>query len=109
MPIDAYYAALWRAQIQASVATHESLGVATLEAMATSNGCLLPRIGSYPEITDEDGLYDDEDDLLRRLVEMVRHEPTRRALAHRQMARARATYSPERVAETVHAVLLEAH
>ena len=108
LPIDGYYAALWRAQIQASVATHESLGVATLEAMATSNCCLLPRIGAYPEITDEDALYDDEDDLLRRLVEVVRHEPTRRALAYRQMTRARATYNPERVAETVHAVLLDA-
>jgi glycosyltransferase involved in cell wall biosynthesis len=107
MPIDEYYAALWRAKVQASVATHESLGVATLEAMATANCCLLPRIGAYPEITDEDGLYDGEDDLLRRLIEMVRQEPTRRALAHRQMTRARATYHPDRVAETVHTVLLE--
>jgi glycosyltransferase involved in cell wall biosynthesis len=107
LPIDDYYAALWEAHIQVSTATHESLGVATLEAMATGNCCLLPRIGAYPEITDPDGLYDDPGELLSRLVEMVERPEPRRELAARQMAAARARYSPERVAEAVHGVLLE--
>ena len=107
MPIDAYYAALWQAQVQASVATHESLGIATLEAMATGNCCLLPRAGAYPEITEPSALYDDPGDLLSRLVDAVLHETPRRALADRQMARARAAYSPGRVARVVHDVLLE--
>jgi glycosyltransferase involved in cell wall biosynthesis len=107
LPIDDYYAALWRAQVQASVATHESLGVATLEAMATGNCCLLPRTGAYPEITEPRALYDSPDDLLSALVDAVRNEAPRRALADRQMARARATYSPQRVAKAVHEALLE--
>ena len=107
LPIDAYYAALWQAQVQASVATHESLGIATLEAMATKNCCLLPRIGAYPEITEPEALYDDPDDLLSRLIDAVLHEAPRRALADRQMTRARTTYSPKRVARAVHEVLLE--
>jgi glycosyltransferase involved in cell wall biosynthesis len=107
LPIDDYYAALWRAQVQASVATHESLGVATLEAMATRNCCLLPRIGAYPEITEPGALYDNPGDLLSALVDAVRDEAPRRALADRQMARARATYSPQRVARAVYEALLE--
>ncbi len=107
LPIDAYYAALWQAQVQASVATHESLGIATLEAMATRNCCLLPRIGAYPEITEPDALYDDLDDLLARLVDAVQQEGPRRALADRQMMMTRATYSPQRVATAVREVLLE--
>jgi glycosyltransferase involved in cell wall biosynthesis len=107
LPIDAYYAALWQAQVQVSVATHESLGIATLEAMATRNCCLLPQIGAYPEITEPGALYDDPSDLLSRLVNVVLYEAPRRALADRQMARARAAYSPERVARAVHEVLLE--
>ena len=50
MPLDEYYQALWAADLQVSTATHESLGVSTLEAMYTDNCCILPRLGSYPEI-----------------------------------------------------------
>ncbi|MFC6086163.1 glycosyltransferase family 4 protein [Sphaerisporangium aureirubrum] len=107
LPIDDYYAALWGAHLQVSTAVHESLGVATLEAMATGNCCLLPRIGAYPEITVPEGLYDDPGELLSRLVEMVERPGPRRELAARQMARTRDRYSPERVAEAVHGVLLE--
>ncbi|MEO3812103.1 glycosyltransferase family 4 protein [Sphaerisporangium sp. B11E5] len=107
LPIDDYYAALWGAHLQVSTATHESLGVATLEAMATGTCCLLPRVGAYPEITDPDALYGDTGELLSRLVELVGHPEPRRDLAARQMARTRAAYSPERVAAAVHEVLLE--
>ena len=96
LPIDGYYAALWRAQVQASVATHESLGVATLEAMATRNCCLLPRTGAYPEITEPSALYENPGDLLSALVDAVRCETPRRALADRQMARARRIQSAAR-------------
>jgi glycosyltransferase involved in cell wall biosynthesis len=107
LPIDDYYAALWRSQVQASVATHESLGVATLEAMATGNACLLPRTGAYPEITVPEALYDEPPELLARLVHAVRHEGPRRALAGRQMTRARHDYHPLRVAGAVLDVLGE--
>jgi glycosyltransferase involved in cell wall biosynthesis len=107
LPIDDYYAALWRAHVQASVATHESLGVATLEAMATRNCCLLPKVGAYPEITEPSALYDHPGELLPALVRAVRDETPRRSLADRQMARARTVYSPQRVAKAVHQALLE--
>ncbi|MBB6476380.1 glycosyltransferase involved in cell wall biosynthesis [Sphaerisporangium rubeum] len=107
LPVDEYYAALWKAHIQVSTAIHESLGVATLEAMATGTCCLLPRVGAYPEITDPDALYDDTGELLSRLVDLVGRPEPRRDLAARQMARTRAAYSPERVAAAVHEVLLE--
>ncbi|HWI01356.1 MAG TPA: hypothetical protein VNT27_13580, partial [Propionibacteriaceae bacterium] len=41
MPLPAYYSALWRAELQVSTATHESLGVSTLEAMYTGSCCIL--------------------------------------------------------------------
>jgi hypothetical protein len=59
MPLDEYFEALWAADLQVSTATHESLGVSTLEAMYTGNCSLLPRVGSYPETCDghSDVLY----------------------------------------------------
>ena len=50
MALDDYYRALWMSDLQVSTASHESLGVSTLEAMYTENCCILPRVGSYPEI-----------------------------------------------------------
>ena len=59
LPLPDYYRALWMAELQVSTATHESLGTAPLEAMHTGTCCILPRLGSYPEITGEhpDVLY----------------------------------------------------
>jgi len=107
LPVDAYYAALWRSQVQVSTATHESLGVATLEAMATGNQCLLPRIGAYPEIAADDPavLYSGVAELRDRLVRAAARPDAERASAH--CARIRDAYSPKRVAAAVYAVLCE--
>ncbi|GAA2097438.1 glycosyltransferase family 4 protein [Actinomadura alba] len=104
LPTDEYYQALWRGHMQVSTAVHESLGVATLEAMVTGNHCLLPRIGAYPEVAAGDPavLYDDLNDLLARLVAGPQAE-----VVARHDARIRARYAPETVAAAVRDVLAE--
>lgn len=94
MPIDRYYQALWRGHIQVSTATHESLGVATLEARATNNYCLLPRIGSYSEIAEHDStvFYDDVIDFTARLMRLV-HNINDEVVARRNQF-VRSQYSP---------------
>ena len=84
MPLDDYYAALWASELQVSTASHESLGVATLEAMYATNCCILPRLGSYPEICENhpDVLYDlGPGPLEERLCYFLEHEKERRAVA----------------------------
>jgi glycosyltransferase involved in cell wall biosynthesis len=109
LSIDDYYAALWRCGVQVSTATHESLGVATLEAMACGNHCLLPRIGAYPEIADADPalLYRDTGELLDRLISLVRGGPDADVVARHSRA-VRSRYSPTAVATTVQTVLVDA-
>ncbi len=102
-----YYRALWMAEIQVSTATHESLGVSTLEAMHTDTCCILPRLGSYPEITGEhpDVLYDlGEGQLEERLTYFLEHPERRRAVAaDLQLAAAR--YTPAVVLRRIADVL----
>jgi len=84
MALDEYYQALWAADLQVSTATHESLGVATLEAMYTDNCCILPRLGSYPEICNDnpDVLYElGEAQLEEKLCYFLEHPDQRRAVA----------------------------
>jgi len=84
MALDEYYQALWAADLQVSTATHESLGVATLEAMYTDNCCILPRLGSYPEICNDnpDVLYKlGEAQLEEKLCYFLEHPDQRRAVA----------------------------
>lgn len=66
LPVDDYYHALWKADIQVSTAIHESLGMSTLEAMYAMNCCILPNHASYPEISNnyKDILYVYDDDAL---------------------------------------------
>ncbi|MFF5114992.1 glycosyltransferase [Streptosporangium sp. NPDC000509] len=73
MPLPNYFRALWMSDIQVSTAAHESLGIATLEAMYTENCCLLPHRGSYPEIcaNNEDVLYGSIDELEHRLIHFI--------------------------------------
>lgn len=110
LSLDDYFRTLWRSDIQVSTALHESLGVATLEAMATGNCPLLPATGAYPEIAagDPDVLYDRPEDVADRLCALVTDPDRRRRTAHRHSARTRATYAPERVAGAVRQVLEEA-
>jgi glycosyltransferase involved in cell wall biosynthesis len=109
LPLDDYFRTLWHSDIQVSTASHESLGVATLEAMATRTCPLLPATGAYPEITggDPEALYDDPEEVVVRLCGLIADGPRRRATARRHSARVRATYSPTRVGEAVHRVLEE--
>ncbi|MDF2748185.1 MAG: glycosyltransferase-like protein 1 [Propionibacteriaceae bacterium] len=102
-----YYSALWRAELQVSTATHESLGVSTLEAMYAGCCCVLPRVGSYPEIVGDqpDVLYDRGDDQLEeRLRYFLDHPERRRALAG-ELQQAADRYRPEVVVRRISEVL----
>lgn len=91
MRIGDYYRSLWQSHIQVSTAEHESLGVATLEAMYTGNCCIVPSTGSYTEICGEatEALYDPgEEGLLKRLMFFLDDSQRRRALARRLRAQA---------------------
>jgi glycosyltransferase involved in cell wall biosynthesis len=103
MPLDAYYESLWAADLQVSTATHESLGVSTLEAMYTGNCCVLPRVGSYPEICDghPDVLYElSEGPLEERLRYFLEHPDRRRAVAS-ELKRMTARYHPQVVVQKI--------
>jgi len=78
--------------------------------MYTSNACLLPRCGSYPDICrdDPDVLYDiHEEDLAARIVHLITHPGLREQVAAR-LSRIAQTYGAgqvvERVIETLRAV-----
>jgi glycosyltransferase involved in cell wall biosynthesis len=105
MPLDEYYEALWAADLQVSTASHESLGVSTLEAMYTGNCCVLPRVGSYPEICDghPDVLYEPGDGPLEeRLRYFLEHPEHRRAVAS-ELQRMTARYHPRAVVQKISA------
>ena len=110
MTLDEYFRALWMSDIQVSTAIHESLGIATLEAMYTENCCLLPRRGSYPEICggSPDALYQGSADLERRLVFFITNPGRRRAagqvLADRARLYSAATVGP-RIIDVIHETL----
>jgi glycosyltransferase involved in cell wall biosynthesis len=107
MPLPAYYSALWRAELQVSTATHESLGVSTLEAMYTGTCCILPRVGSYPEITGNhpDVLYDRGDDQLEERLTYFLDHPERRRAAANDLQQAATRYRPELVVRRIADVL----
>lgn len=82
LPIADYYPLLWEANIQVSTASHESLGVATLEAMYTKNCCILPKIGAYPEISQglTEHLYENENELIQKLMFYIENPEQRQHL-----------------------------
>ncbi len=107
LPLRDYYRALWMADLQVSTATHESLGVSTLEAMHAGTCCILPRLGSYPEITGDhpDVLYDlGEGELEERLTYFLEHPDRRREVAC-DLQRAATRHSPAVVVGRITAVL----
>jgi glycosyltransferase involved in cell wall biosynthesis len=107
MPLDEYYEALWAADLQVSTASHESLGVSTLEAMYTGNCCVLPRVGSYPEICDghPDVLYEPgEGPFEERLRYFLEHPQRRRAVAS-ELQRMTARYHPQAVVQKISAAV----
>lgn len=109
LPIPDYYRILWMADLQVSTATHESLGVATLEAMYARTCCVLPRLGSYPEITggESAALYEPGEAGLEERVEHLLDRPDERdRIAARLADRAR-RYAPDVVADGVADVLCD--
>jgi glycosyltransferase involved in cell wall biosynthesis len=109
MPLDEYFEALWAADLQVSTATHESLGVSTLEAMYTGNCCVLPRLGSYPDICGghPDVLYElGERSLEERLCHLLEHPERRRAVAA-ELQRMTARYQPRAVVQKIVEQVLE--
>ena len=90
----AYTAWLKKGYVAVSTAIQENFGIAVVEAMR--HGCLplLPRRLAYPEILPREFhrlfLYDDEDDLVRKLAAMLRqpsHFSVHRPVLAQMMAR----------------------
>lgn len=109
MRLDEYYQALWAADLQVSTATHESLGVSTLEAMYTANCCILPQLGSYPEICNghPDVLYElGEGPLEERLCYFLEHPERRRTVAA-ELQRMTAKYHPRAVVPKIADAVLD--
>lgn len=108
LSIAEYYRLLWKTHIQVSTAEHETLGMATLEAMYTSNACFLPRRASYPEIVDgcSEALYGTLDELAARIARATKDEEWRRALGEHLTQRSLA-YSPSTVVGKIVAVIEE--
>jgi hypothetical protein len=95
-----YYTALWNSHIQISTADHESLGIATLEAMYAKNCCLLPAREAYPEIAGLDHLYVVDNELCELLVHFIDNRDARIAVAEEMHCRS-LQYVPEIVGEKV--------
>lgn len=109
MALDDYYRTLWAADLQVSTASHETLGVSTLEAMYTGNCCILPRVGSYPEICQDhpDVLYEPgEQGLEGRLRYFLDHPERRRAVAA-QLQQLASAYRPQAVIPRIAAALFD--
>ncbi|MDZ4278517.1 MAG: glycosyltransferase, partial [Dehalococcoidia bacterium] len=104
-----YYDLLWRSHIQVSTASHETLGISTLEAMYTRNACLLPNRCSYPEVTGglTDALYSTREELIEKIERYLTDEPARAALADELHERS-LRYTPERVVKAIADVVVEA-
>jgi glycosyltransferase involved in cell wall biosynthesis len=108
LAIGDYFKSLWRTHIQVSTAEHESLGVATLEAMYTGNCTLIPRIGSYPEICqmNSGALYQGIAELSEKLRFLIDNSGIRQALSNELLASAK-RYAPDVVVDAIMAVLEE--
>ena len=107
--ISDYYRWLWMADIQVSTAFHESLGISTLEAMYTRTCCILPRVGSYPELCDDDEqiLYDrSAHELIERLRFLIDNRNRRDELSG-HLRRLAGRYAPNRVARSIDSVMSE--
>lgn len=107
--IDEYYRALWQAHIQVSTASHESLGVSTLEAMAAEVRPILPDLPAYREITNnaEDVLYATDHDLTERMLTACSDPHGNRTIGIQASRFVRERYSASSVARRVLSVLNE--
>ncbi|GAA1757327.1 glycosyltransferase family 4 protein [Kocuria aegyptia] len=107
LSLSAYYEALWAADLQVSTAEHESLGIATLEAMYTGTCCILLDLGSYPEITghDTEVLYPPGEEGLEERIRWFLDHPADRARAGERLRQQALRYTPEQVVGAIIAAL----
>lgn len=92
-----YYRALWEADVQVSTATHESLGISTLEAMLTSTCCVVPRAGAYPEVCGKNSsaLYDPGEYQLEHKLNALLESPDQRRRIAASLERRALLHSPD--------------
>jgi len=100
LPLDQYYRLLWGTDIQFSTASHESFGVATVEAMYTGNACFTPQALSYPEVTGGVGNYFDTKGLIQLLEKAISSWEFRRDTRQAQQAAA-ARFRPDVIARSI--------
>ena len=107
MDLPDYYQALWAAEIQVSTADHESLGISTLEAMYTETCCILPSLGSYPEITGNNAevLYPLGEGPLEERIRWFLDHPADRTRVAAQLRQQALCYTPGHVVEAITAAL----
>lgn len=107
LPIEQYYTALWQSSIQVSTASHESLGVSTLEAIAAGNRPILPDLPAYREITEnaDEVIYSSSDDLIDHVVAACKSPLASAAIGQRLSQKVREQYGALTVASRVFSVL----
>lgn len=99
-----YYKLLWDCDIQFSTASHESFGVATVEAMYTENACFTPKTLSYPEITDGIGNYNNLDELFDLIKKAAIDMQYRKTIAKSQKAKAM-NFCPDKIVNKIQMVI----
>ena len=97
--VAAYRAMLWQADIVVSTAIQEFFGISVVEAMYCGCVPILPRRLSYPELLPAEHhaacLYDDQQDMIERLLAAIRDLP---ALTQRGFRAVAAQYDWSRMA-----------
>jgi glycosyltransferase involved in cell wall biosynthesis len=87
-----YVAQLGSCDLVVSTALHEFFGISVIEAMSAGATPLLPNRLSYPELVgeelSEEVLYEDEEQLVRRLVDLARDPQPLRDTHRRERIRA---------------------
>jgi glycosyltransferase involved in cell wall biosynthesis len=107
LDIQNYYRALWASDFQVSTATHETLGIATLEAMYTENCCILPDIPTYREISANcrAALYRPGDEELYRAIVAHIQNPIEAKAVAAQLKEASRKYTADVIVEQLLPVL----
>jgi glycosyltransferase involved in cell wall biosynthesis len=98
-----YNELLWSCTHQVSTALHETLGIATLEAMAAGVCSLAPRRQVYPEVMAgiDEALYKSDTPLPEVVAPFVSSPELSRRIGNRQAKKVRLAYSPGAVAARI--------
>lgn len=95
-----YYKLLWECDINFSTASHESFGIATVEAMYTENACFTPNSLSYPEITGGVGNYNSLDELIDMVKNAINNKNYRNNIVKLQKIKA-LEFSPSKIVNKI--------